>query len=89
MNILPVSVRAFAAMKNLNFSELVNCDTNERRPLLPNLVRMSILSPQEKCAWLMPIEVVNNIESLLQIDYQELVIDLRKEKQQRYFRITQ
>lgn len=89
MNILPVSVRAFAAMQNSNFPELANCDTNERRPLLPNLVRMSILSPKEKCAWLMPIEVVNNIDSLLQIDYQKLVIDLRKEQQQRYLCISQ
>lgn len=95
MNISPVSARAFAAMQNLNISELADCDTHELRPLLPSLVRMTILPPLDNTktiietrkqilALLVPIEVVNNIVSLLQIDYQEIEIDIRKEQQLRY-----
>lgn len=95
MNIPPVSARAFAAMQNLNISELAECDTSELRPLLPSLVRMTILPPldntkttiesrKQLLALLAPIEVVNNIISLLQIDHQELEIDIRKEQQLRF-----
>lgn len=91
INIPPVSARAFAAMQNLNIYELTDCDTSELRPLLPSLVRMTILPPLDSTkstiesrkrilALLVPIEVVNNIVSLLQIDYQELEIDVRKEQ---------
>lgn len=94
MNIPPVSARAFAAMQNLNIAELAECSVSELRPLLPSLVRMAILPPLDKTkttietrkqilALLVPIEVVNVIVSLLQIDYQELESDIRKEQQLR------
>lgn len=94
MNITPVSARAFTAMQNLNIIELANCEQNELRPLLPSLVRMTILTPLDNTkrtidtrkqilALLVSIEEVNNIVALLQIDYHELEIDIRKEQQLR------
>lgn len=94
MNITPVSAHAFTAMQNLNIGELKNCNLNEIRPLLPSLVRMSLLSPLDKTksttdtrkqilSLLVSLEEVNNIVSLLQVDYHELEIDVRKEQQLR------
>lgn len=94
MNITPVSARAFTAMQNLNIGELKNCDLTEIRPLLPSLVRMSLLAPLDKTksttdtrkqilSLLVSLEEVNNIVSLLQVDYHELEIDVRKEQQLR------
>lgn len=94
MNITPVSARAFTAMQNLNIGELKNCNLTEIRPLLPSLVRMSLLAPLDKTksttdtrkqilSLLVSLEEVNNIVSLLQVDYHELEIDVRKEQQLR------
>lgn len=94
MNITPVSARAFTAMQNLNIGDLKNCDLTEIRPLLPSLVRMSLLAPLDKTksttdtrkqilSLLVSLEKVNNIVSLLQVDYHELEIDVRKEQQLR------
>lgn len=89
-----VSAKAFTAMQNLNVSELAKCTQRELRPLLPSLVRMSLLSPYDSTkstmesrkqilSLLVGIEVVNNIVSLLQVDYHELEIDVKKEQQLR------
>lgn len=82
------------AMQNLTVTELLNCNEEELRPLLPCLVRMTILKPLDNTkqtidiraqilSLLVGIEVVNNIVSLLQIDFQELETDIRKEQQLR------
>lgn len=95
MNLPVVSAKAFTAMQNLNISELSKCSHCEIRPLLPSLVRMSLLSPmdcmksgvesrKQILSLLVGIEVVNNIVSLLQVDYHELEIDVKKEQQLRY-----
>ena len=94
MNISSVSARAFTAMQNLNIAELKNCRLSEIRPLLPCLVRMSLLAPLDKTktttdtrkqilSLLVSLEEVNNIVSLLQVDYHELETDVRKEQQLR------
>lgn len=96
MNLPAVSARAFTAMQNLNIFDLANCTEREIRPLLPSLVRMSLLSPfdtttnsavdqrKQILSVLVGIEVVNNIVSLLQVDYHELEIDVKKEQQLRF-----
>ncbi|KAG4078401.1 hypothetical protein HA402_013112 [Bradysia odoriphaga] len=94
MNVSVVSAKAFTAMQNLNITELSECSPSEIRPLLPSLVRMSLLSPmdcmksgvdsrKQILSLLVGIEVVNNIVSLLQVDYHELEIDVKKEQQLR------
>lgn len=94
MNLPVVSAKAFTAMQNLNISELSESEISEIRPLLPSLVRMSLLSPMDNIksgvesrkqilSLLVGIEVVNNIVSLLQVDYHELEIDVKKEQQLR------
>ncbi|XP_053681309.1 integrator complex subunit 2 [Anopheles nili] len=92
MNIAPVTSKAFSAMQNLDIAQLATCSQQEIRPLLPCLVRMSLLSPLDNTkSWaearkqilslLVGIEVVNNIVSLLQVNYHELEIDVKKEQQ--------
>lgn len=94
MNITSVSADAFSAMQNLNIGELKHCDIDEIRPLLPSLVRMSLLPPLDNTkstietrkqilSLLVSLEEVNNIVSLLQVKYHELEIDVRKEQQLR------
>lgn len=94
MNLPNLSARAFTAMQNLNVSQLSECTADEIRPLLPSLVRMSLLSPYDSTktavetrkqilSLLVGIEVVNNIVSFLQVDYHELEIDVKKEQQLR------
>lgn len=89
-----VSSRVFEAMQNLNIHELSSYSQNEIRPILPSLVRMSLLSPldntkssmdsrKEILALLVGIEVVNNIVAFLQVNYHELETDLKKEQQMR------
>lgn len=86
-----VSAKAFSAMQSLNIVNLLTCTQEEVRPILPSLVRMSLLSPIEYTknsverrkqilSILVENEVVNNIVSLLQIDYQELEVDVKKEQ---------
>uniref|UniRef100_A0A8W7PSY0 Integrator complex subunit 2 n=1 Tax=Anopheles coluzzii TaxID=1518534 RepID=A0A8W7PSY0_ANOCL len=92
MNFAPVTSKAFSAMQNLDIAQLATCSQQEIRPLLPCLVRMSLLSPLDNTkGWaearkqilslLVGIEVVNNIVSLLQVNYHELEIDVKKEQQ--------
>lgn len=95
MDLPNLSARAFTAMQNLNVAQLSECTVEEIRPLLPSLVRMSLLSPYDSTktavetrkqilSLLVGIEVVNNIVSFLQVDYHELEIDVKKEQQLRY-----
>ncbi|EDV95403.1 GH17593 [Drosophila grimshawi] len=85
-----VSERVFAAMQNLDITLLASYPELEIRPVLPSLVRMSLLSPldnttssmesrKEILAVLIGIEVVNSIVSYLQVNYHELENDLKKE----------
>ncbi|XP_055840595.1 integrator complex subunit 2 isoform X2 [Episyrphus balteatus] len=94
MNENTVSNRVFEAMQNLNIQELSSYTQNEIRPILPSLVRMSLLSPLDNTkssmdsrkqilALLVGIEVVNNIVAFLQVNYHELETDLKKEQQTR------
>lgn len=94
MTISPVSARAFTAMQNLNIGDLKHCDVGEIRPILPCLVRMSLLSPLDNTkssiemrkqilSLLVSLEEVNSIVSLLQVDYHELELEVRKEQQLR------
>lgn len=91
MNFAPVTPKAFAAIQNLNIGELALCSASEIRPLLPCLVRMSLLPPLDGTkSWmdsrkqllsiLAGIEVVNNIVSLLQVSFHELEVDVKKEQ---------
>lgn len=92
---IPVSSRAFMAMQNLTIAELKKCDEKELRPLLPCLVRMATLKQLDNTkatidaraqilSLLVGIVEVNNIVSLLQIDFHEIETDIRKEQQLRY-----
>ena len=88
-----VPSRAFTSIQNLNIADLAKCETKDIRPLLPCLVRMSLLSVDNTKTWvdtrkhilsiLVGIEVVNNIVALLQVNYNELEIDVKKEQQLR------
>lgn len=89
-----VTARVFAAMQNLDITSLASYPENEIRPVLPSLVRMSLLSPLDNTessmesrkqilAVLIGIEVVNSIVSYLQVNYHELENDLKKELQTR------
>lgn len=85
-----VTARVFAAMQNLDITSLASYPETEIRPVLPSLVRMSLLSPLDNTessmesrkqilAVLIGIEVVNSIVSYLQVNYHELENDLKKE----------
>ncbi|XP_005179405.2 integrator complex subunit 2 [Musca domestica] len=89
-----VTARVFAAMQNLDITALSTYPQNEIRPVLPALVRMSLLSPLDNTkssmesrkqilAVLIGIEVVNSIVSYLQVNYHELEQELKKELQAR------
>lgn len=89
-----VTARVFAAMQNLDIAALSTYPQNEIRPVLPALVRMSLLSPLDNTkssmesrkqilAVLIGIEVVNSIVSYLQVNYHELEQELKKELQTR------
>lgn len=85
-----VTARVFGAMQNLDITSLASYPETEIRPVLPSLVRMSLLSPLDNTessmesrkqilAVLIGIEVVNSIVSYLQVNYHELENDLKKE----------
>lgn len=90
-----VSARAFSAMQVLNMAELGKYPPNEIRPFLPSLTRMALLSPmlENTAKWvetrkqilsiLVGVEVVNDIVALLQVNYHEMEIEVRKEQQLR------
>ncbi|KAK0165379.1 hypothetical protein PV328_003895 [Microctonus aethiopoides] len=93
-NYTTISPRVFSAIQNVNITELSRCLQREIRPLLPCLVRMSLISPMDitkKCVEarkeiltiLSGIESVNSIVALLSIDFHALETDVRKEQQLR------
>lgn len=90
----PVSSRAFKAMQNLAAVDLAKCTEDELRPMLPCLVRMCTLAGIDRTKatnalrsqvlrQIVGIEQVNKVVALLQIDFQELEADIRKEQQLR------
>lgn len=89
-----ISDRVFCAIQNLDIMALSTYPEDEIRPVLPSLVRMSLLSPLDNTqssmesrkqilTLLIGIEVVNSIVSYLQVNYHELEIELKKELQVR------
>lgn len=89
-----VSPRVFKAIQNVDVAELSKCTCKEIRPILPCLVRMSLISPHDitrDCAegrkeiltLLSGIEHVNSIVALLSIDFHALESDVKKEQQLR------
>ncbi|XP_002067406.4 integrator complex subunit 2 [Drosophila willistoni] len=89
-----VTARVFNAMQTLDITSLASYPQSEIRPVLPSLVRMSLLSPLDNTtssmesrkkilAVLIGIEVVNSIVSYLQVNYHELENELKKELQSR------
>lgn len=90
----PISPKVFRALQSVDIDELSTCSQRELRPILPCLVRMSLIQPldnSQKCAKLRlkiltlisGIEIVNSIVALLSIDFHALEIDVRKEQQLR------
>lgn len=89
-----VSSKVFRAIQNVDIEELSLCTEQELRPILPCLVRMSLISPldtSKKCSKqkldiltiISGIEVVNSIVALLSIDFHVLEADVKKEQQLR------
>ena len=86
----PVSARVFAAIQSVDTEELARCNDRELRPVLPCLVRMSLIAPLDtitECVdarkqiltILSGIESVNSMVALLSIDFNCLEADVRKE----------
>lgn len=93
---MSVAPRVFTAIQNVNIKELSKCSQKEIRPILPCLVRMSLISPlditkacvegrKEILTILSGIESVNSIVALLSIDFHALEIDVKKEQILRLF----
>ncbi|XP_026287192.1 integrator complex subunit 2 [Frankliniella occidentalis] len=91
----PVSPRVFQALQSLNVSELQKFSEDEIRPILPCLVRMSLISPLDlnnKCSenrksiltLLAGIDVVNSLVALLSIEFHALEVEVKKEQQLRH-----
>lgn len=91
---LCVTPRVFTAIQNVDIQELSICSHKEIRPILPCLVRMSLISPlditkecveerKQVLTILSGIESVNSIIALLSIDFHALETDVRKEQQLR------
>lgn len=89
-----VSPRVFTAIQNVDIMELSLCSHKEIRPILPCLVRMSLISPlditkecvegrKQVLTILSGIESVNSIIALLSIDFHALETDVRQEQQLR------
>ncbi|XP_071448160.1 integrator complex subunit 2 [Hetaerina americana] len=89
-----VSPKVFQAIQNVNVEELSKCSAKELRPILPCLVRISLISPlnlTRECAearkgiftLLSSIDLVNSIVALLTIDFHALETDVKKEQQLR------
>ncbi|KAF5297030.1 hypothetical protein FQA39_LY12244 [Lamprigera yunnana] len=89
-----VSPKVFHSIQNVDIDELAMCFENEIRPILPCLVRMSLISPLDtssKCSKqkidiltiISGVEYVNSIVALLSIDFHALESDVRKEQQLR------
>lgn len=89
-----IAPRVFKAIQNVDITELSKFTPKEIRPVLPCLVRMSLISPLDntkECAdgrkeiltLLSGIELVNSIVALLSIDFHALESDVKKEQQLR------
>lgn len=92
------TAKAFKAVLNLNIDELLKCSEKEIRPFLLSIVRSVLLSNEEaenlneNREWtdirknlliLVGLEIVNNIVALLQVNFNELESDIKKEQQLR------
>ncbi|XP_054258735.1 integrator complex subunit 2 [Macrosteles quadrilineatus] len=86
-----VSPKVFKALQTVDIEQLSKCTAKEIRPILPCLVRMSLISPMDstkKCTdgrkqiltILSGIELVNTIVALLSIDFHGLELDVKKEQ---------
>ncbi|XP_014216742.1 integrator complex subunit 2 [Copidosoma floridanum] len=89
-----VSPAVFAAIQTVNTDALAECSERQIRPILPCLVRMSLIAPLDTTAEcvearkqiltiLSGIESVNSMVALLSIDFHGLEIDVRREQQLR------
>ncbi|XP_037076779.1 integrator complex subunit 2-like [Pollicipes pollicipes] len=92
--LLPVSPKVFEAMESVNVAALAECSEAEIRPLLPCLVRMSLIAPLDQSNECMEkrkiilrilsgIEVVNSLVALLSVSFPQLEADVKKEQQLR------
>ncbi|RZF41357.1 hypothetical protein LSTR_LSTR000071 [Laodelphax striatellus] len=92
--ISPVSPKVFKALVTVDISELSSFEQKDLRPILPCLVRMSLISPVDttkKClenkkeilTLLSGIDLVNAIVALLSIDFHALEVDVKREQQLR------
>ncbi|KAF0293935.1 Integrator complex subunit 2 [Amphibalanus amphitrite] len=89
----PVSPKVFEAMESVNVTALAECSEAEIRPLLPCLVRMSLIELDQSHDFtekrkvvlriLAGIDVVNSLVPLLTVDFPPLELDVRKELQLR------
>lgn len=86
--------KVFKALQTVDVKELSKFTPKEIRPILPCLVRMSLISPLDttkKCSegrkeiltLLSGIELVNSIVALLSIDFHALEVDVKREQQLR------
>lgn len=89
-----VSPVVFKALQTLDIALLSQCSAKDLRPILPCLVRLSLISPLDttsKCSegrleiltLLSGIELVNSIVALLSIDFHALEQDVKREQQLR------
>lgn len=89
-----VEPHVFRAIQNVDVDSLSKCSEQQIRPVLPCLVRMSLISPLDtsgKCSRqkmdiltiTSGIELVNSIVALLSIDFHVLEGDVKKEQQLR------
>ncbi|XP_076045426.1 integrator complex subunit 2 [Oratosquilla oratoria] len=90
----PVSSRVFQCIEKCDMHGLAMCREDEMRPILPCLVRMSLIAPldhSQECISgrkiilriLSGIEAVNSLVALLSIDFPALEADVKKEQQLR------
>ncbi|KAL7289015.1 hypothetical protein TKK_0016972 [Trichogramma kaykai] len=89
-----VTARVFQAIQSVDTGELAQLSERELRPILPCLVRISLIAPiettadcmearQEILTILSGIESVNAMVALLSIDFHQLNDDVKKEKELR------
>lgn len=87
----PVLPHVFKAIEKSDIQRLSFCNENEIRPILPCLVRMSLIAPldhSEECikgrkvilCILSGIEAVNALVALLSIDFPTLEADVKREQ---------
>ena len=90
----PVLPKVFKALERADMLELSECSEEEIRPILPCLVRMSLIAPIENThestaarkailKILSGIETVNSMVALLSVDFPTLESDYKKEQQLR------